>query len=377
MPIFLLLLIALAGCDLSGALAPGARRPVTARAPAAPTHPLAIRIQTLGAGFDGDVGIAVRDVQTGWETSYRGGDLFPQQSVAKLWAALSLLDAVDQGKLQLSEAVTVTRDDLSIFHQPIREAVMKPGGFHTTLETLFRGELTQSDNAANQFIVSRVGGPEAVQGVIAAKRLGAIRFGPGERILQPAIAGLTWKREFSYGKQFWRARAFVPIETRRQALANYLKDPMDGATPLAIVRALARLKQGKLLSPASTAVMLDTMAMSETGPMRLHAGLPPGWTMAHKTGTGQVLDTVSTGYNDVAVLTAPDGRSYAVAVMIGRTERSVPERQALMAAVSRAVADWHDGRDPNALPPAPDSTPNSVTSTSPPAAPSLTAKPGG
>jgi len=353
MPIFLLLLIALAGC---GPMDVG--RPVErpAAAAPAPTHPLARRIQALGAGFDGDVGIAVRDLQSGWETSYRGRDLFPQQSVAKLWAALSLLDAVDKGRIQLSEAVTVTRDDLSIFHQPIRVEVMKPGGFHTNLETLFKDALTTSDNAANQFIVSRVGGPEAVQAVIDAKRLGAIRFGPGERILQPAIAGLTWKREFSYGKQFWRARAFVPIETRRQALANYLKDPMDGATPLAIVNALARLKQGKLLSPASTALMLDTMAMSETGPMRLHAGLPPGWIMAHKTGTGQVLDTVSTGYNDVAVLTAPDGRSYAVAVMIGRTERSIPERQALMAAVSRAVADWHDGRDPNVVTPEPPPT---------------------
>jgi beta-lactamase class A len=309
-------------------------------------------------------------VQTGWTTSWQGDKPMPQQSVAKLWVALSLLDAVDHGKLHLSEPVVVTKDDLSIFHQPIREQVMHPGGYHTTLDSLFTTALTQSDNAANQFIVSRVGGPAAVQAVIDAKHLGAIRFGPGERVLQPAIAGLTWRREFSYGKWFWRARAFLPKEARRQAMANYLKDPMDGATPLGIVGALARLKRGELLSPDSTARMLSTMAASETGPKRLHAGLPPDWTMAHKTGTGQDLEAISTGYNDVAVITAPDGKSYAVAVMIASTERPIPERQELMAAVARAVVDWHDGRDPNAPVPAPGSTP-------PAAGPSVTAKPEG
>ncbi len=346
MPIYLLALIAaLVGCSQIDVGRPVERPAVAAPAPA---HPLATRIQALGQGFDGDVGIAVREIDTGWTTAWRGGDAFPQQSVAKLWAALALLDAVDQGKLTLAEPVVVRRDDLSIFHQPIRAQVMAGDGYHTTLESLLRGALTQSDNAANQFLVTRVGGPEAVQAVVDAKQLGPIRFGPGERVLQPAIAGLTWRREFSYGKGFWRARAFVPIEVRRQAMANYLKDPMDGATPLAIVDALARLKKGELLSAASTEHMLATMALSETGPMRLHAGLGPGWTMAHKTGTGQVLEAVSTGYNDVAILTAPDGKTYAVAVMIGSTERPVPERQALMAAVSRGVVDWHEGRDLNA-----------------------------
>lgn len=344
---FVLLLVILAGFLIPSGKVDGGLAATPAQSAPAVTHPLAERIRVLGAGFEGNVGIAVRDIDTGWTTSWRGEEAFPQQSVAKLWAALALLDAVDRGRLSLDEAVVVRRDDLSIFHQPIRAQVMIGDGYHTTLEALLRGALTQSDNAANQFLVTRVGGPEAVQAVLDAKHITHIRFGPGERVLQPAIAGLTWRREFSYGKQFWRARAFVPPEVRRQALANYLEDPMDGATPVAIVETLARLRQGELLSPASTTLMLSIMASSETGPMRLHAGLAPGWAMAHKTGTGQVLESTATGYNDVAILTAPDGKAYAVAVMIGSTERPVPERQALMSAVSRAVVDWHDGRDPN------------------------------
>jgi beta-lactamase class A len=84
------------------------------------------------------------------------------------------------------------------------------------------------------------------------------------------------------------------------------------------------------------------MAQTRTGPRRLPAGLNQGWTIAHKTGTGQDLNDESTGYNDVGLLTAPDGRTYAVAVMIAATRRPIPERQALMAQVARAVVAEHD-----------------------------------
>ena len=41
---------------------------------------------------------------------------------------------------------------------------------------------------------------------------------------------------------------------------------------------------------------------------------------------------------------APDGRSYAIAVMIGDTPRPIPDRQALMKAVVMAVVENHEGR---------------------------------
>lgn len=340
--VILLALVALAGCGPDPASRSAA---VPAAAPAAAPDPLTTQLRTLGQGFDGVAGIAVRDVATGWTTGYRAEAMHPQQSVAKLWVALAVLDAADQGRLTLADPVTVRRGDLSLFHQPIRRFVTQTGAHETTVAELLKGALAQSDNAANQVLAERVGGPEAVQKVIDAKGLGAIRFGPGERLLQTRIAGVPeWRPEFSFGKMFWRARAFVPKPVRAKAMADYLADPMDGATPAAIVAALARLQRGELLSPASTRQFLSDMTASQTGPKRLRDGLKPGWTIAHKTGTGQVLDSLSTGYNDVAILTAPDGRAYAVAVMIASTERPIPERQALMADVARAVVAHHETR---------------------------------
>ena len=97
------------------------------------------------------------------------------------------------------------------------------------------------------------------------------------------------------------------------------------------------LKRGELLSPASTARLLTIMGHTSTGANRLKGGLKPGWTLSHKTGTGQVLGGDQAGYNDIGILTAPDGRSYSVAVMIKKTSTPLEVRMRLMNNVVRAT----------------------------------------
>lgn len=322
-------------------------RPAAAAAPAAPVPApaaLAAEIEALGAAFEGEVGIAVREVEAGWTVAWNGERRFPQQSVSKLWVAVALLDAADRGEAALEEGRVVRRDDLSVFHQPIANLIDDERGWPTTLGELLHRAITQSDNAANEILLKRVGGADAVRALLARKRLAGVAFGADERALQSAIAGLDWRPEYSQGRAFQTARARLPAERRRAALEAYLADPMDGASAVAVADGLARLKRGELLSPAATARLLEEMGRTRTGPRRLGGGLAPGWRLAHKTGTGQVLGPEATGYNDVGLLIAPDGRTYAVAVMIGRTRLAVPERQALMSAVTRAVIAHHEGR---------------------------------
>ena len=105
---------------------------------------------------------------------------------------------------------------------------------------------------------------------------------------------------------------------------------------------MAKLKRGELLSPQSTARLLDVMSRTHTGPNRLKGGLAAGWTLSHKTGTGQELGGVQAGYNDIGILTAPDGKSYSVAVMIKKTSTPLPVRMTLMNNVVEAVIAQHD-----------------------------------
>lgn len=342
--------IALAGCIPSAQSAQPPARPLL-RAPIAlqPSHhqQLESRIRELGTGFSGEVGIAVREVATGWTTSWNGTRHFPQQSVSKFWVAITALQAVDAGMLDLNREVTLTRQDLTLFHQPVA-AQIGANGYTTTLGQLMFRAMTQSDNTCNDAVLRQAGGPSAVRTMLARNNLQGVRFGPGERLMQSQIAGLQWSPSYSVGRAFYQARNEVPTERRRALFERYVDDPVDGATPLGLVDGLARLRRGELLSPGSTERLISIMSQTRTGPQRLTGGLAPGWRIAHKTGTGQVLGPVQAGYNDIGILTAPDGRHYAVAVMIGRTATPIPQRMALMQAVTRAVIAYHDAAQPPA-----------------------------
>jgi beta-lactamase class A len=303
---------------------------------------LARRIDQLGAGFDGRVGIAVQSVEPGWRTGWKETELYPQQSVSKFFVALTAMDAVDRGRLTLTGPVTLTRGDLTLFNQPIAQRVLKGGTYTTTVETLLVDAITRSDNTANDKLMRVAGGPAAVRRFITDRKLGEIRFYEGERALQSRIAGITWRQDLSIGNAFYAAREALPMSLRRSLFERYIADPYDGATPAAIASTLARLKRGDLLSPGSTARLLTIMSDTRTGRNRLRGGLKPGWSLAHKTGTGQVLSGVQAGYNDIGVLSAPDGRSYAVAVLIKRTATPLPVRMALMNEVVRAIIAAHE-----------------------------------
>ena len=67
-----------------------------------------------------------------------------------------------------------------------------------------------------------------------------------------------------------------------------------------------RREEGKLLSVASTAHILQTMRECATFPDRLKGGAAPGWQVAHKTGTSGSWKRLTAATNDVGILTAPD-----------------------------------------------------------------------
>ncbi|MHA6718550.1 serine hydrolase [Sphingomonas sp. RS6] len=303
---------------------------------------LVLTLAQLTRNFDGVAGVAVTSIDRGWTAAANGARKLPQQSVSKMWVAMTVLDQVDQGRIRLDDPLTITRADFTLFHQPVAALVKGDQGYQSTVGEIMRRALTMSDNTCNDKLLRLVGGPPAVRSFIARNALGSIRFGPGEKLLQMGTAGLpAWKPEYSMGNSFAVARAKLPRATRVAAFDSYVADPPDGAAPLAIAGALARLKRGELLSPASTAWLIATMQSSHTGKYRLRGAVPPGWTFGHKTGTGQDLFGRTAGYNDVGILTAPDGRSYALAVMIGDTPRPINERQLLMHAVVRAIVAQH------------------------------------
>ena len=297
------------------------------------------RIGALGRSFDGIAGISVLSTRDNWQIDHNAARLYPQQSCSKLWVAIAALELVDQGRIRLDDRVTLGRDDLTLFHQPLRARILG-GGATTTLGALLFTAITESDNTANDKLMRSIGGPAAVRDMVERKGLGSIRFYEGERALQSRIAGLIWSQSYAIGDGFYKARGALPLAVRKASFDRYIADPYDGASPHAVALALAKLRRGDLLSPASTTRLLSIMAATRTGKARVRAALTPGWTWSHKTGTGQVLQGRIGGINDIGLLTAPDGTVYTMALMTV-PNRSDGAAQGLMQSVTRAVIAAH------------------------------------
>jgi beta-lactamase class A len=129
----------------------------------------------------------------------------------------------------------------------------------------------------------------------------------------------------------------VPKTRRDSAYQRYQKDVRDTATPKGMTELLQLLADGTLLSAASTKHLLDVMTQTVTGPDRLKAGTPKGWTLAHKTGTSGGWNGITAATNDVGVLIAPNGDKISIAVFIGDSAAPSSERAALMAKIAAAT----------------------------------------
>jgi len=303
-----------------------------AEAPSAPgPASLQQRINALAEPFDSRSGVAVQSVEDRWTVGVNTGQSFQQQSVFKTWVAAAALDAIDRGSLRWDEPIRIEPADLIFPYQPIAKEV-PPEGRAFTVEELVRWSVIHSDNPSVDALLTRLGGPAAVQATLKRIGVNGIRIDVGERDLHAMF------------DQSRSELAAAPAEQKADVFERIFSDPRNSATPAGTVDALARLQRGELLSPLSTERLLGIMAKTGTGLNRLKAGTPAGWTLAHKTGTGGDLDGATNGTNNIGVMTAPNGRRYAVAVFIWGARRPLAENERLMADVAKAVAEWETAR---------------------------------
>jgi beta-lactamase class A len=296
--------------------------------------PLQTELDRLANGTNGRIGACVADAST--IVCVNGDQRSSLQSVMKLVVAVAALERVDAGQWRLGEAVIVRRDDLSVGVQPIAKLV-GASGFRTTIGDLLRRAIVDSDSAATDVLVTRLGGTKAVQAVLDRHHIAGVRIDRDERHLQTETTGLEWRPEYVDPEVLDRASEALPKARREAAFRKYQADARDTATPRGMVSLLQALAEGRLLSADSTEHLLRVMTETVTFPDRLKAGLSPGWTLGHKTGSGGGLGGVAVATNDVGILTAPDGDRISVAVFVSDSRAADEERAAVIAGVARAA----------------------------------------
>jgi len=284
------------------------------------------------AAFD----VAVLNIDGGESWSLMGDRAFPLQSVFKAPLAAAVLAAVDRRELSLDEPITITDKDLSPPWSPIGAAW--PAIRTYTVRDLLVQAVEVSDNTAADVLMRRIGGPGQVQAWLDERGVKDLRIDRYEREIQVECWGMpTFRPEWRTEAAFNAARFTVPPAARHAALVNYLTDPRDTSTTTAALDFLRKLETGELLSPASTKFLLRMMSETKTGQTRIKAGLPLDVAFAHKTGTGGTDQGINAATNDIGVITLKNGHRYAVAVFLAGSTLPEPDRDALFAAVGRAV----------------------------------------
>jgi beta-lactamase class A len=283
----------------------------------------------------GVLGVGLMNLDSGEFWTTNGDRPFPMQSVFKAPLGAALLAEVDARRVSLDEIITLEDTDLSPPHSPVAE--LWPSRRDYSLGELLDLTVSESDNTAADLLLRKVGGPGALTAWLQSKDVDEVRVDRYEREMQPQSAGLISFRPSWKGEAYSAAVASVAPAQRRAALARYMADPRDTATPRGMLSFLQRLDAGQLVSQASTRRLLTLMTQTPRGAGRIKAGLPAGASLAHKPGTGRTEQGISSAHNDVGIFTLADKRSYALAVFLSGSTLNAEGRDQVIADVARAA----------------------------------------
>jgi beta-lactamase class A len=156
--------------------------------------------------------------------------------------------------------------------------------------------ITLSDNTAGNLMLDSFGGPAGLTGYMRSLGDSVSRLDRRETELNEAIPG----------------------------------DPRDTTTPLAMLDILHKTVLGNALSVSSREQLTAWLIANKTGDKRLRAGVPKGWRVGDKTGTGGNNAT-----NDVGVIWPPGRAPLIVAAYYVEARGSDDERNAVLAEVGR------------------------------------------
>ena len=265
------------------------------------------KINMIVKGKNATVGISVLGIENGFTYTKNAEKKLPMQSVFKFHIAATVLDKVDKGKLSLDQKIMLTSQNLlKNTWSPLREKYGE-GGVEITLAEVLEATVAKSDNNGCDIMLNLLGGTEPVQKFIDSK----------------GIKGFQIKFSEAQMHQDWSAQ-----------YENY--STMNSATTL-----LKKFYDGKLLSKKSTDYLMKVMLTTSTGVKKLIEQLPKNTPVARKTGSSGKNDAGLTGAeNEIAIVTLPNGKHYAIAVFVSNSMESEETNCKMISDISKVVYDY-------------------------------------
>jgi len=256
------------------------------------------QLAALEQSAGGRLGLFALDTAHGAELSFRATERFPVCSTGKLFAISAILKRSEHDAALLSRRVVYGREDVEKSgYAPITRQHVATG---MTVAALCAAAMQYSDNAAMNLLMRQLGGPAVVTAFARSIGDATFRLDRWEPELNSAIPG----------------------------------DVRDTSTPAAMAASLRRLALGAALAPEQRGQLVAWMKGNTTGDKRLRAGVPAGWVVGDKTGTGDYGTS-----NDLGVLGPPGRAPIVVAAYFTQGEKAARPRDDVLAAAARVVAD--------------------------------------
>lgn len=254
-------------------------------------------IAELAAKNGGRLGVYVRDTGSGRQISYHASELFAMCSTHKFLTAAAILSMVDKGKLQLNQPVYYTQADI-LSYAPVTKAHVQQGFMAIT--DLCAAAIEWSDNTAANLLLKLIGGP----------------------------AGWTQFAR-SLGDHVSRLDRIEP--SLNEATPG---DPRDTTAPESMAEDLNTVLLGPVLTPSSRQLLEGWMLDNQITNSLLRAGMPTGWRVADKSGSGE-----NGTRNDIGLILPPAPRLPIIAtVFYTDSPQDAAGRDALIAQVGQIIA---------------------------------------
>jgi beta-lactamase class A len=247
------------------------------------------------------LGLYIKDLNTGEEFSLNAEDKWYLASTVKIPIAIEVLRQVDAKKISLDDKVVLIPEDFVDGNGPLQ--YLLPGS-QVTIRYLIEQMIIWSDNIASDMLL-RVVGLENVNQLaqqLSEKPLSITSLKDVRRHLFSELntkafelSGsnfLELKKIQDPNKKLAKLASLMQLELKdlklasiHQAYLAYYQKGINTGSPKDFSRILERLWEGDILSSESREFMLQTMLKTQTGKNRIRAGLKRPWVFAHKTGT--------------------------------------------------------------------------------------------
>lgn len=234
------------------------------------------------------------DTGSGATIAHRADERFAFCSTFKALAAAAVL--ARNPITHLDSRVTYTRDDL-MAHAPVTERNVRRG---MTIRQLCDAAIRYSDGTAGNLLIRDLGGPAELTAFLRSLGDSVTRMDRLEPDITTAVPG----------------------------------DPRDTTSPRAIATSYRAVLLGDALSADNRAFLTDLLERNTTGDNRIRAGVPRGWRVADKTGTGS-YGTL----NDVAIVEPPGAAPIVLGIMSSKPTRNAGRNEKLLADAAAYVAD--------------------------------------